>query len=128
MSPLLSIFLAIGDTKFVQFCINNIPTAEELDYFCELQGACPYETRKVVMDLMDVLIVPYVQIVSEDVRKQLFDRLEVSPNDIIVIVDEAHNLADSARDSESIFYCIKELDSVNKELREYRGYPSSRRG
>ena len=107
---------AIGDVKFSQLVMNKHPTADEFDRFCEMQGACPYEARKALIPTVDVLVLPYVHMLSEDIRQQLLDRMDTTAENIVIIIDEAHNLADAARESESFGYKMIELDSVDTEV------------
>ena len=78
--PHFADFLAIGETSFLKFCADELPTAAEFDRFCEKQGACPYEARKAIVPQVDVVAVPYVQVLSKDIRSQLFDRLQLTMN------------------------------------------------
>ncbi len=116
--PYYADFLAIGELAFTQYCFANLPTVGEFDRFCEKQGACPYEARKVVMPMAEIIAVPYIHLLSEDIRNNLFDRLKIEGGDFTVIVDEAHNLIDAARDQESFHISVSDIDSVLIEVRE----------
>jgi len=120
-------FLAIGETSFLQYCSNHLPTAAEFDTFCEKQGACPYEARKAVMPLVDVVAVPYVQLLSREIRSQLLDRLQLTMDDFVLIVDEAHNLIDAARDQESFDLSVRDIEAAEAESKEL-GNPRLVRG
>ncbi|WP_400260179.1 ATP-dependent DNA helicase [Candidatus Methanomassiliicoccus intestinalis] len=116
--PYYADFLAIGELAFTQHCFANLPTVGEFDRFCEKQGACPYEARKAIMPMAEIIAVPYIHLLSEDIRNNLFDRLKLEGGDFTVIVDEAHNLIDAARDQESFSISVFDLDSVLVEIRE----------
>jgi DNA excision repair protein ERCC-2 len=111
-------FLAIGEMSFLQFCSRELPTAEEFDRFCEKQGACPYEARKAVLPHVDVVVVPYIQLLSKEIRSQLFDRLKLTMDDFVLVVDEAHNLIDAARDQESFDISVHDIDAAEREAKE----------
>jgi DNA excision repair protein ERCC-2 len=111
--------LACKDSRFLHFVRENNPTADEFDQFCQKSGACPYEARKLIMSEVDVLVLPYVHMLSPDIRKSLFERLELAADDFVVIVDEAHNLIDAAREEESFALWASELDGVEAETRQY---------
>ena len=66
-----------------------------------------------------MLVLPYVHMLSPDIRKSLFERLELAADDFVVIVDEAHNLIDAAREEESFALWASELDGVEAETRQY---------
>ncbi len=110
--------LAIGEMGFLKYCADELPTAAEFDRFCEKQGACPYEARKAIVPLVDVVAVPYVQVLSKEIRSQLFDRLQLTMDDVIIIVDEAHNLIDAARDQESFDITMHDIQAAEDETRE----------
>jgi DNA excision repair protein ERCC-2 len=111
-------FLAIGEMSFLKYCADELPTAAEFDRFCEKQGACPYEARKAIVPLVDVVAVPYVQVLSKDIRSQLFDRLQLTMDDVVIIVDEAHNLIDAARDQESFDISMHDIEAAEEEAKE----------
>jgi len=116
--PHFADFLAIGETSFLKFCADELPTAAEFDRFCEKQGACPYEARKAIVPQVDVVAVPYVQVLSKDIRSQLFDRLQLTMEDVVLIVDEAHNLIDAARDQESFDISVHDIEAAEDEGKE----------
>ena len=116
--PHFADFLAIGETSFLKFCADELPTAAEFDRFCEKQGACPYEARKAIVPQVDVVAVPYVQVLSKDIRSQLFDRLQLTMDDVVLIVDEAHNLIDAARDQESFDISVHDIEAAEDEGKE----------
>ncbi|MDW5562920.1 MAG: ATP-dependent DNA helicase [Methanomassiliicoccus sp.] len=111
-------FLAIGEMSFLKYCADELPTAAEFDRFCEKQGACPYEARKAIVPLVDVVAVPYVQVLSKDIRSQLFDRMQLTMDDVVMIVDEAHNLIDAARDQESFDLSMHDIEAAEDEAKE----------
>ena len=111
--------LACDDSMFLSYVIKNNPTAEEFDTFCQNVDACPYEARKLIMKEADVLVLPYIHMLSSDIRRSLFERLQLTADDFVVIVDEAHNLIDAARDEESFSLWVSDLDGVESEARQY---------
>ncbi|MBI0584338.1 MAG: ATP-dependent DNA helicase [Methanomassiliicoccus sp.] len=119
--PHFADFLAIGEMSFLKYVSDELPTAAEFDRFCEKQGACPYEARKAIMPLVDVVAVPYVQILSKEIRSQLFDRLKLTMDDFVLIVDEAHNLIDAAREQESFEITMRDIEAAEAETKELGG-------
>jgi len=96
---------------------TNFPTSDALDRYCENLGVCPYEAKKLLMKNFDVVAIPYIHILSEDIRENLMTNLDAtdSPESILLIVDEAHNLIDAARDQESFTITV---DLVNNAIDE----------
>jgi len=108
------------------YVLNNFPTSDELDRYCEKIGVCPYEMKKQLMKKFDVVAVPYVHILSTDIRTTLMANLglEESPESMLLIVDEAHNLVDAARDQESFTITKDMVDNAIDECSTMKGNPT----
>jgi len=59
----------------VDYCLKEFPTSAELDAHCEKFGSCPYEMKKILMKHMDVVVAPYIHILSEDIRTNFIANL-----------------------------------------------------
>ena len=77
---------------------KNLPTAEEFIEFCDKKEICPYELNKLLMRESKLVVVPYIYVFDLMIRNMLFDCLAVPEDDMILIVDEAHNLPEYIRD------------------------------
>ena len=97
------------------FCRENFPSSEELDRYCESLEACPYEAKKMLMKEFDVITAPYIHILSEDIRANFITNLGVEESSLLLIVDEAHNLIDAARDQESFRISMRMMDTAIDE-------------
>jgi len=97
------------------YCKRNLPTSEQLDDYCESLNVCPYEAKKAIIPFMDVVVAPYVHILSEDIRSNLLLSMKCSDEDLLLIVDEAHNLVEAARDQESFVIRTKMIDAAISE-------------
>ena len=97
------------------YCKRVIPSSEQLDEYCESIDVCPYEAKKALIQYMDVVVAPYVHILSDDIRSNLLVNMKCEDENIILVVDEAHNLVEAARDQESFLIKIKTLDSAISE-------------
>jgi len=109
--------------KTKQWFKKNLPTAEEFIEYCEKQSICPYEINKVLIKESNLVVVPYVYVFDLMIRNMLLDALGVSENDIILVVDEAHNLPDYIRDLYSSKLSLFMLTSCSLEAEKY-GDPS----
>ena len=99
----------------IDFCLKEFPTSSELDSYCEKAGACPYEMKKMLMKEMDVVVAPYIHILSEDIRTNFIANLGGEDVQLLLIVDEAHNLIDSAREQESFSITMKMIENAIEE-------------
>lgn len=102
------------------FCRKEFPTSERLDNFCEDKGVCPYEAKKVLMKSANVIVAPYIHILSEDIRETFLGNMDTDSKNISVIVDEAHNIIDAAKEQESFRISIRMVDSAIDECSTFR--------
>lgn len=104
------------------YCKSAFPTSDDLDKHCEAMRICPYECKKALMKKMDVVAAPYVHILSNDIRTNLMANmgLDDNPSGLLMIVDEAHNLIDAARDQESFVINAKMVDNAIDECSTLR--------
>jgi len=105
--------------KMETFCKERFPTSDELDTFCGSLDVCPYEMRKVLIQGMDVVVAPYVHILSEDIRSNLLTHMRCEDN-VVLIVDEAHNLIQAAREQGSFSIRTKDLDNAMEEAMDLK--------
>ena len=106
---------------------NKLPTAEETIEHCEIYQICPYELNKLLLKNSLIVVVPYIYVFDNFIRNMLLDWMSVDENDVILIVDEAHNLPDYVRElfslQLSLFIlknCIAESDKFgNPSLNKY---------
>ncbi|MCU0860872.1 MAG: hypothetical protein MUE65_00950 [Methanomassiliicoccales archaeon] len=105
--------------EYRQFCLRSLPTAEEFMAFCEDRGACAYEAMKDRTAEAQVIVTSYPYVVSPDVRDTFFEMLGLEPAQCAIIVDEAHNLIDFAREAESLEMTTELVAAVQKEARAF---------
>jgi DNA excision repair protein ERCC-2 len=84
--------------KILAWTKEKLPTAEEFIDYCEKKKVCPYELNKLLVQEAQLIVVPYIYVFDKSIRVMLFDWLSVSNDDIILVIDEAHNLPDYLRD------------------------------
>lgn len=102
---------------------ENLPTAEEFIEYCEKKGICSYEINKILMRESTLVVIPYVYVFDLMIRNMLLDSLNVPEEDIILVVDEAHNLPDYIRELYSSELSLFMLTSCGSEAEKY-GDPS----
>lgn len=97
------------------YCKKKFPKSEEIDAFCRGQNVCPYEIKKAMMKDFDVIVAPYIHIIDPDIRENFLASLGAEPDDIVLIVDEAHNLMDAVREQESFSVTARLVGSAQDE-------------
>lgn len=106
------------------YCRACIPTSSDFDGYCEKSEVCPYEARKILMKDADVVVAPYVQVLSEEIRDNFLGNMESDGSNLILIVDEAHNLIDAARQQESYSIPMKLVENAKDEVSALRSDPT----
>ena len=106
---------------------KNMPTAEEFIEYCVKKHLCPYELNKTLVREATVVVVPYIYVFNVTIRNMLFDWLAVSEEDVILVVDEAHNLPDYIRDLFSTQLSVWMCKNCVNEAKNY-GDPTTVNG
>ena len=89
-------------------------TPRELSEFCG--DICPYELMMHAARNTDVIILNYYHLFDRDIREQLYANLGVEPQDILLLIDEAHNCGDVITSIGSVTLEERDLDQASKEL------------
>jgi len=109
--------------SIIEWVNAKLPTAEEFIEFCEKKQLCPYEINKLLIRKSSLVVAPYVYVFDLMVRNMLFDSLSCPEEDMILVVDEAHNLPNYIRDSFSAQLSMYMLNGCVMEAEKY-GDPS----
>lgn len=103
---------------------KQLPTVEEFIDLCEGFGnSCPYEANKMLLGDAAAITAPYVYFFSPIIRRSLLDWMGVHISDLIIIIDEAHNLSEYARELYSRELSVRALELAVLESKEV-GDPS----
>ena len=78
---------------------EEIMHVEELCSWCTTRGICPYKAALDVAKSADVLVCDYNYLFSQDIAERVREKIETGLEDLIVIIDEAHNLPDRIRNN-----------------------------
>ena len=111
--------LATDMQEHVEYCRSVMPTADEFTEYALSRGLCPYEMMKQLIQDVDVVIAPYHFISMPGTRKRFLGWMNTHLGNVIMIVDEAHNLPDHLREVMTARYTIHALDLAEKEAREW---------
>lgn len=107
--------LEIDTDEYIIDLRKEMPDPETFQKKCIAEGLCPYEMAKIAMKYADVVTAPYTFIVMPNIRRRLLDWMDAAIEDIIIIVDEAHNMPDFLRDSCTYEYTLNALNAAEKE-------------
>ncbi len=98
---------------------KNIPTVDESLDYCREREICHYELTKALVPDSRIITAPYIYFFVPFIRKQLKDWMNVELSELIVVVDEAHNLPDYARDLSSSEITKNTLERAEDESHEF---------
>lgn len=113
--------LITGDFSGVlQWARENLPTAEEFSEHCVDRGICPYELNKILVQSAKVVTAPYIYFFSPFIRNTLLEWMACDIDNIVLIVDEAHNLPSYSKELRSASLSLSTLRLASREAAELR--------
>lgn len=86
-----------------------------LKEICSLHSLCPYEMTIELAKKSDIVVCDYAHLFNPDIRENLLTQIGINLEEIIVIIDEAHNLPSRIRD---IISSNISLEAVEKSIKE----------
>ncbi|MCP1661913.1 MAG: ATP-dependent DNA helicase [Methanocalculus sp. MSAO_Arc1] len=87
------------------------------DYLHAFAGTlCPYDLMMTAAKHADVVIVNYHHLFNDEIREQLLVTLNVEPQDIILLVDEGHNVGDVVQGIQSVEFRERDIQQASNEL------------
>jgi len=98
---------------------REIPTAEEFIPGMKEEGLCPYEINKILIERSVTVAAPYIYLFDSGLRHHFLEWMGVTLEDLGVIVDEAHNLPNYARDLVSSDLSCVSLERAASEAKEF---------
>jgi len=101
--------------KIRKWAKDNIPTAEEMLSYCSKKDICPYEMNKILVPDAKVITSPYVYFFNPFIRNSLLEWMNRPLSEVVLVVDEAHNLPEYAREIRSAELSLRSIDLVKKE-------------
>ncbi|XP_069161722.1 Fanconi anemia group J protein homolog [Procambarus clarkii] len=75
--------------------------------------ACPYFAARSLMATAEVIICPYNYLIDPCIRESM----EINLNDQVIVLDEAHNIEDSAREAAS---CTLTKDEIDEAISDFK--------
>lgn len=96
--------------------------ASEILEVCRAEGFCPYELTKFVVEDTDVIALSYLYVFDPTVRGAFLRHLNKPLNQVILIVDEAHNLPDTAVEIASDTLTLFVIRQAQREAERFN-YP-----
>ena len=105
------------DEEVLRRIKSEIMHVEQLCNWCTKRGVCPYKAALEAAGSADVLVCDYNYLFSTDITERVLEKIEKGLEDLIVIVDEAHNLPDRIRSNLSSELRMNTVTSIARDLR-----------
>lgn len=94
--------------------------SEEAFEICKKSDLCPYEVSSLVARSANVVICDYYHLFHPHVRQAILTKMDKSLEDLILVIDEAHNLPERVRRLMSSTLSEYTISSASKEARALR--------
>lgn len=104
---------------FVMEMRRTLPDPESFQRRCVEKNVCPYEMGKMALQYADVVCAPYPFVLTHSARMAFLQWIGTPLNELVIIVDEAHNIPDYLREISTSKYSVRALDLAEKEVMEY---------
>jgi DNA excision repair protein ERCC-2 len=95
--------------------------ASEIMRICKKKNLCPYELVKSALSDVTVVALSYLYVFDPDIRTAFLKNLDTQMQKIILIVDEAHNLPETAVDIASDILSLFMMRQAELEAKKF-GY------
>lgn len=99
---------------------SRVYKASEVQEICKAEVFCPYELVKQALADVDVAALSYMYVFDPTIRGPFLKHLDKSLNETILIVDEAHNLPDTAVGIASDSLTIFTIRQAQLEAEKFR--------
>ena len=93
--------------------------AQDLYNFCQDRNICPYETSLELTKDAEVIIADYQFIFNAHIRKILLNKLQKELGELILIIDEGHNLPNRIKDQASHYFTSLMLKGAISEAKKH---------
>jgi DNA excision repair protein ERCC-2 len=93
--------------------------ASEIQQICRRKHICPYELVKAALPEMNVVALSYLYIFDPAIRTSFMKHLDTYFHKVILVVDEAHNLPDTAIEIASSNLSLFVLKQAEAEANKY---------
>jgi DNA excision repair protein ERCC-2 len=98
--------------------------SSEIMRVCKKKHICPYELIKSAISDVNVVALSYLYVFDPDIRTAFLKNLDTQPQKIILIVDEAHNLPETAIDISSSSLSLFVMRQAELEAKKF-GYENA---
>ncbi len=111
--------LEYGIESLRKWVAEESPDAGTFINRCLREGICPYEANKSLIGGAILVSAPYIYFFEPGIRRALLTWMGTAIEELVVIVDEAHNLPEYARELVSAELSLRSLANAYGEVERY---------
>lgn len=109
----------VSSDDTLEYIFSQIPDAEKyLKYGIDMT-VCPYESLKYAASRADIVVSPYAYFLNSAVAEKFLSRWGIAREDLVIVLDEAHNVPDLARELSSYAITMRNIELAEKEAQEF---------
>ncbi|HUR68689.1 MAG TPA: ATP-dependent DNA helicase [Candidatus Thermoplasmatota archaeon] len=108
-----------GSEPLLEWAREEAPDAEAFAAHVVDAGQCPHVLSRVLLGESELVVAPYVYLFHPHLRAPFLRWMNATLQDLIVIVDEAHNLPDYARELATPRLSVRTLEQALGEARQF---------
>jgi DNA excision repair protein ERCC-2 len=108
-----------GFLRVKEEIISRPHKAAEVQQICKRNHICPYELVKAALPEMNVIALSYLYVFDPAIRNSFMKHLDCYFQKVILVVDEAHNLPDTAIEIASSNLSLFVLKQAESEANKY---------
>lgn len=101
-------------TSYENYGLREVWDIEELVTSLKQKEMCPYYGARDLMEVVDIVFCPYNYLIDPKIRSNM----SINIDNQIVIIDEAHNIEDTCRESTNTLITKLELDISIDQLKK----------
>lgn len=117
--PFYARALEDGSEQLLEWAREEAPDAEAFSVGVTAAGQCPYVLSRTLLAEAELVVAPYVYLFHPGLRAPFLRWMGVAPGDLFVVVDEAHNLPEYARELASPRLGARTIELALNEARAF---------
>ncbi len=109
----------IGTKETESKILTEYLSAEELNEYGRENVICPYEAIKASLKNAELVVAPYAYFLNYGIAERFLSQWGIERSELLLILDEAHNLPELARNVASFTISQKSVDLAETEIRKH---------
>ena len=108
-----------GSEPLLEWARETAPDAEAFAARVVAAGQCPHVLSRALLAEAELVAAPYIYLFLPQLRAPFLRWMNAAMEDLVVVVDEAHNLPDHARELATLRLSARTIDLALHEARQF---------